>query len=233
MAQLFRDDVRDTLQAGGLPALLALWLLAFFDLLKTAVAEHVWEVFHMPLEKLTRWSGLAAVLGGILFVYSMFYEVPANENSLFFWILLPTLFLWGVALTDLYQRLPTGSSSSTKMTFGLAMISLLLLVAGVFSSRLSDPDLPWYLLGIGFYGLAIGIAGMGVIALVHGALGIWRFVPLVLGGVFLGFMVVNTIPESPPQLQIGFGILNGIGWLLLGVALWQAHREPQEPGLFA
>ena len=113
------------------------------------------------------------------------------------------------------------------------MISLLLLVAGVFSSRLSDPDLPWYLLGIGFYGLAIGIASMGIIALVHGALGIWRFAPLVLGGAFLGFMIVNTIPGSPPQLQIGFAILNGIGWLLLGVALWQTHREPQEPGLFA
>ena len=230
MAQLFRDDVRGTMQESGGVAVVGLWFLAFFDLLKTAVAEHFWEIFHMPIEKLTRWSGLAAALGGALFVFIMYFEVPVNENSLFLWILLPMLLLWGVALTGLYRRLPDRSSTGNKMTFGLALISLLLLGAGAFTFWLSDPDLPWYLLGIGFYGLAIGIIGMGIIALKHQVLGVWRFVPLILGGVFLGFMVIATIAQ---QLSLAFLILNGIGWLLLGMALWQEYREPLEPGLFA
>jgi hypothetical protein len=37
MAQVFRDDVRGILQDSGILAVMGLWPLAFFDLLKTAV----------------------------------------------------------------------------------------------------------------------------------------------------------------------------------------------------
>jgi hypothetical protein len=207
-------------------------LLTFDDSPKKAVAEHVWEVFQMPVEKSTRWSGLAAALGGSLFVYSMSYGYLEDDFSLL-WTLLPTAVLWAVALTNLYRRLPASTSSGNKATFGFATISLLLLVVGVFSFSLSNPDLPWYLLGIGFFGLAIGIVGMGIIILAHRVLGIWRFVPLGLGGVFLGFMVVNTIAGSPQQLALALLFLTGIGWLLLGAALWQEQRTPRESGVLA
>jgi hypothetical protein len=75
MAQLFRDDMRGTLQENGTTALIGLWLLTFIDLIKTAIAEHIWEVFHMPMEKLQRWTGPAAAIAGILWASLFFIEV--------------------------------------------------------------------------------------------------------------------------------------------------------------
>ena len=48
MAQLFRDDVRSTLRDSGRLAVVGLWLLAFFDLLKTAVDAQLHTLYHDP-----------------------------------------------------------------------------------------------------------------------------------------------------------------------------------------
>ena len=78
MAQLFRDEARDTLQGSGTAGLIGLWFLTLYDLMKTAFAEHIWEVFHMPIEKLQRWSGPAAAIAGPLWVSLFLIEVEDN-----------------------------------------------------------------------------------------------------------------------------------------------------------
>ncbi len=66
MAQVFRDETRYTLQESGMVGLTGLWFFTLYDLLKTAIAEHLWDVFHMSMEKLLRWSGPAAAILPIL-----------------------------------------------------------------------------------------------------------------------------------------------------------------------
>src|SRR5690606_24912 len=73
MAQVFRADTHDTLQECGMAGLIGLCFLTFTDLLKTAFAEHIWEVFHMPMEKLQRLSGPAAAIGGSVWVSSIIW----------------------------------------------------------------------------------------------------------------------------------------------------------------
>ena len=186
----------------------------------------------MSIPDSSRVSGLAAVLGGGLFVHMIVNEPPLEDNR-FLWTLLPMVCLWAVALTSLFRRLAATSSLGNKAAFSLAMTALMLLVAGLFAFNFGDPDLPWYLLGIGFYGLAIGIVGMGIIALVYKKLGKWRLSPLILGSVFLGFMVTVSFPNSPEELALLLLILNGLGWLLLGISLWQSQEEAHEPGRLA
>jgi hypothetical protein len=226
MAQVFRDDIRGTFQESGRVGLIGLWFLVVLDLLKTAFAEHIWEVFHMQIEKLERWSGLAGALGGVLFVYVYLSLNDTNEGFVGFLIpLLPTMLLWAIALGGLYRRLPTTSHPGNKITLVIALISLLLLTSGLLLLILTESDSSWYLIVIGFNGLMVGIAGMGIVALMPRAMGVWRFVPLLLAGAFLGFIL------SSDALQPAFAILVAVGWLLLGVAIWTSAKDVPDPAL--
>jgi len=217
MAQVFRDDLRNTLQESGPNGLASLWLLV--------------EVFHMPVSKLERFTGLAAVLGGALFVFISLVDLGLSNFYSFLLLMLPIVILWGIGLIGLYRRLPKRAYPGSVITFGLAMICLLLIAVGVLLLT-PEAEFAWTLLMIGFYGLVLGLGGMGVIALVHGGLGIWRFVPLVLAGVFLGTLISGSEAESINNpVQLTFIILTGIGWLLLGISLWSRPEDVPGPAL--
>jgi len=51
MAQLFRDQCRDAYGENGVKGMVWLWATAVFDLAKTAVSEHIWEVSRMTNNK--------------------------------------------------------------------------------------------------------------------------------------------------------------------------------------
>jgi len=240
MAQVFRDDIRCTFQESGAAGLIGLWFLVGLDLLETAFAEHIWEVFHMPIEKPERWTGLAAALGGALWVFlilsiSLWNEVwnEVNEVVIIF-LLVAIMLLWAIALGGLYRRLPAAAHPANKVTFAIAEIGLMLLAIGLLLLHFTELAEIATAMGIlALIGMVLGIAGMGVVALLHRVLGFWRFAPLTLGGVFLAFIVVTTIPESPQQLQNALIILIGISWLLLGIGLWSSAREETGPALSA
>ena len=102
MAQVFRDETYSTMQESGVTGLL--WLHMLMDLLKTAFFEHLWEVFHMPIEKLSRWSGPAVVIGGLfwpLFTLLIFADFDLLDSmsevtAVIFasTIIIGLLFLW-------------------------------------------------------------------------------------------------------------------------------------------
>lgn len=231
MAQVFRDDLRQTLSESGSAGLVGLWFLVMFDLFKTALAEHIWEIFHMPIEKLARWSSLAAALGGALMVY-MFIGPSGNDLARIFWLLIPAFLCWAIALTGLYRRLPAGSHPANKITLGLSLFSILLILVGVLLLELTESEFAWGILIFGFYGLFIGITGMGIIAWVQRALGVWRFVPLLLAGTLLGLLLTgNEADTIDNPVQMAFLILNGISWLLLGIALWMQPEDVTGPAL--
>ena len=232
MAQVFRDDVRGTLQESGRLAVMDLWFLAFIDLLKTAVAEHIWEIFNMPLEKLTRWSGPAGVMGGLLYavgVASIIYGAVPFTISL-----LVTVPLLGLGLFGLYKCLPETHSRLNRFAFTASVGGLLMSnIGAVILVWSSNPLSNWdqvIFIGLGLW--IMGFAGMGTIVLINRMLGRLSFTPLLAVVALTGMgSLYGTDPTSP----IGITLLTAyaVSWLLLGVALWQTHKEPQEPGLFA
>jgi hypothetical protein len=226
MAQLFRDEARDTLQRSGTVGLIGLWFLTLFDLLKTAFAEHIWEVFHMPMQKLQRWSGPAAAIAGLLWVSLFLIEV---ENNLRLLLFVPALLLMTVGLAGLYQRLPASLRLGSRLAFGVALIGLLLMLAFALGLSLAGTDLFWNTLWLVFLTVIVGIAGMGVIAISKRALGRLSFVPLAQAAFLLGIFL--TVGDSGPDRT--FSVLYGISWVLLGFALWSTSEDAPGPAPLA
>ena len=228
MAQLFKDEARDTLQGSGTAGLIGLWFLTLFDLLKTAFAEHIWEVFHMSMEKLQRWSGPAAAIAGPLWVSIWFIE-GVDENVIFL-LLVPTLLFMAVGLAGLYRSLPASMRLGNTLAFGVALIGFLLMVVAAIGLSLTEADLFWYTMTVAFLTVIVGIAGMGVIAISKRALGRLSFVPLAQAAFLAGIFFTGGDSETDP-LQISFIVLFGISWILLGVALWTKREDAPGPAL--
>ena len=245
MAQLFRDDVRGTMQESGGVAVVGLWFLAFFDLLKTAVAEHFWEIFHMPIEKLTRWSGAAAALGGLLLAIGVISIArltrwangieTAVAGS---WLAVITALLMVLGLFGLYKCLPTTIGHLNTLAFMAAAGGLLTLhvgwVIGVWTNNFGNRFDVAAAASFVFATLWLaGFIGMGILAMTTRALGRWSFTPLLVVATFV--MAVSFGMGVPPNSFMVTVLVSiyAMSWLLLGVALWQTHQEPQEPGLFA
>lgn len=232
MAQVFRDDVRGTLQDRGRLAVVNLWLLAFLDLLKTAVTERIWEILHMPVEKLTRWSGPVGAVGGLLYamgVASIIYGAAPFTISL-----LVTVPLLGLGLFGLYKCLPATGGRLNTFAFTASVSGLLLSNTGaVILVWLDNPRSNWdqvIFIGLGLW--IMGFVGMGMIALAKQALGRLSFTPLITVVALTG---MGALYGTDPTSLLGMMLLTAyvISWILLGMVLWQAHRELQEPGVFA
>jgi hypothetical protein len=192
MAQVFRDDVRDTFEKGGLVGVLRLWFRVVLDLLKTAITEHFWEVFHMPIEKLERWSGFAAALGGALLVFITISLTrsswPAEEIATVLFVAM--YLLWVIALTGLYRLLPAASHPGDKVTYAITGFSLLLAMIGFLFLQFTDSEgIPSLAYIGGNIGAIPGIAGMGIIALRYRVMGVFRFMPLLLVAAWSGFIL--------------------------------------------
>ena len=157
MVQVFRDDMRSTIQERGSWGLAGRWLLIFIDLIRSAFAKHIWEVFHMPVHTLARWNGVAAALGGALFVFiAVFNSAGIGAGGAFFRFLrflLPLVLLWGLGLGGLYRHLPRSAHMAGRIATGTALLSLFFIAAGVLLLDLTESDAAWGLLMVGFYGL--------------------------------------------------------------------------------
>jgi hypothetical protein len=234
MAQLFRDEARDTLQGSGTAGLIGLWFLTLFDLLKTAFAEHIWEVFHMPIQKLQRWSGPAAAIAGLLWASLFLFVVEESlgevEENLGYLLFVPALLLMAVGLAGLYQRLPASLRLGSKLAFGVGLIGLLLILAVVLVLSLTGTDLLWNTLWVFFMAAIVGIACMGVIAISKRALGRLSFVPLAQAAFLLGMVLTMGDSGRDPAL-ITFSVLFGFSWVLLGFALWSTGENAPDPAL--
>jgi hypothetical protein len=68
MLQVFRDCCRKAYQTGGLPGMLWLWALTFFDYLQSVIEEHSQRGVHMNKVKLIRLSGWALIVGAFAWV---------------------------------------------------------------------------------------------------------------------------------------------------------------------
>ncbi len=66
MLQVFRDCCREAASTGGIAGLLRYWLIAFGDLIVSALAERRREEVHMSRTAWIRLGSLAAIIGGVI-----------------------------------------------------------------------------------------------------------------------------------------------------------------------
>jgi hypothetical protein len=236
MAQAFHDDTHDTLHESGFVGLFGLVFLTFTDLLKTACAEHIWEVFHMRMERLQRLSGIAAAIGGPLWASSIIWAFvldPKVSAEILEPVLLVSWLLSGslmaVGLVGLYRRLPTSSLPTNALTFGAALLGLVLHnAASIVLLRIPRWEaiaLP--VAGVGFIAFVLGMTRIGLMTTSSKSLGRWSFIPLavVASGVLMAIVMVSIQPNGSNFTAIAFLSLYGMSWILLGVALWSTPAE--------
>lgn len=239
MAQVFRDDMRGTMQRDGLLSASGLWLITFLDLIKTAFIEHIWEIFNMPLEKLTRWSGLAAALGAPLFLLTFgshgfwrtYGALGLPDGNYVHPILAGIgLLLMGLGLYGLYRQLPPTLASKLGLALAIVGVSIGILGMITWNQAISESlILPAFILP------EIGLAVMGVVALTNRSLGRLSFVPLaiVAGGGGLLITAADGAGLTRLATQV-FLMLSCAGWIALGAAMiLNQPEEPVEPGLLA
>ncbi|MGD8857374.1 MAG: hypothetical protein PVG33_13655 [Chloroflexota bacterium] len=238
MVQVFHDDMRATLQEDGLAGMAILWFITTLDLIKTALVERIWEIFHMPQESFTRLlTGIAAAIGAPLlymtFGSQLFWEtygaigLPAGDFV--HPILAGTGFLlMGLGFYGFYRRLPTTMLS--KIGLATAEVGVVLGLAGMvtWGQAISEP-----LVTAAFIPHPLALALMGVVALTTRSLGRFGFVPLAIVASFIGMALTATPGVEGMGLPI-FLWLSTAGWALLGLAIaLHQSREPAEPGLAA
>lgn len=247
MALLFRDDLRATAHDRGAAALGGLWLLTFFDLLKTALAEHVWEAFHMPLEKLARWSGPAAAIGGPFYVQGVIWIFGLDDGtneSVFSGVslYLSTMLLLGLAIFGFHRRLSHTAGGANRPAFGLALGGQFVYSTGL-SVMFLFPRWTTIIYGIwppGIVVMSVGLASMGLTTFSRQALDCLSFAPLLVA-CCMALMVVIAATEFSQNpaysilnpLLLSVMTLYAIGWLLLGVALWRRQEDDAGPPLLA
>lgn len=193
---------------------------------------------------------MAAVLGGVLFSAKILWEmagvVPLNTTDITDTLFFVVPLLWLAGLSGFYARCTERYGPLGNIGF---MVSLSGLAVGTIGSLIGawvEPLRLGYWLGFRFLCLGLvllGIATIGARALPGG----WSILPLVLGLLGLGralftFFAVTrgarvfNAPEGQGELgsflaswagtlSSVLGVLFGIGWVLLGYALWASKID--------
>ncbi len=198
-----------------------------------------------------RWSGLAAILGGVLWiVFSTGLtfthgptQIPRNATLLglsalaFNRILALPPLLFIVGLAGLRLRGPTARGRSPgEAGFVVALIGLIMVSLGVvFETWIIDPNKDffhpivqagWILYIFGLF--PVHAVGMILFGLASSHLE-KRFRALGVGiGVLSSLPMVAALAASGSTTSLVVAMLNGLlglGWILLGYALWDGARE--------
>jgi hypothetical protein len=228
MAQVFGDCCRSAWRHGGTSGVLDLWARALFDLVRTAPAERVKEAWQMsPRTILSRWAGPAAILGGLLWIWLL---VGSRDNverdPLVLFMLVPVLFLAGVA--SLATRRPSWLSMAGLI---VSALGVLVWAAGPFVEQ----DWWFFFVG-GVLLISLGTGLVGFSTMMTGVLSRWRAVPLIIGLWPILLQVTNPYQYAwaDPNGWLGdvqhiLFVAYGLGWMLLGYALWSSAGRTAEP----
>ena len=201
----------------------------------------------MASAKLIRWSGLAAMLGGLLFMVLGFLQSMAESTKVlgltegaYSRMNTASLLLLAAGLAGLYARQAGRFGRLGVAGFVLAFIGLALMVLGnVIESWISDlmfadvspgefkpgAHAGWGSILIGLCVLAVGLVLIGIATIQAKVLPRWsRVLPLVTGLLIAAGFLVGSF---------GVIILSlGLGWMLLGYVVWSDQAEaPVQSGV--
>lgn len=190
----------------------------------------------MDSTKWISWSGVAAVLGGLIWMaFHIWYVVtdidvadltvaPANLRVLIVPVLLFIGTLWA-----LHQAL--GASGSVKTGLIVAIVGLALMAIGLLGIAFLGVGAMWLVGILGELVTSIGLLIFGIANLRDGILPRFNFLPLLMVLVYLPSWMVdpgNLSPPLPPHWTEWLAAVYGLGWVVLGVLLlWQRAIRPQ------
>ncbi|MBA2344633.1 MAG: hypothetical protein H0V83_06090 [Rubrobacter sp.] len=181
----------------------------------------------MQTSSLIRWSGLAAVLGGALWIAKVLYEMNdvttyARDITDYMFFVVPLLLLVGLAglyALDVRRAGQRGRVFLAGFLMGALGLMGISLSFGLWTlGTLSD--LLWGIM-IGLLPLGLGLMILGGSIIESGTLGRAKALPLVMG-----FMSILAL-ALPPWNVAGVTVwaLSGGGWVVLGVAIWASGNE--------
>jgi hypothetical protein len=230
MVQVFRDCYRETNRRSGIVGVMQLWIHTLGDLAATALAERLAEGLPMSSGTLIRWSGLAAMLGGLL------------------WMLMPvlsphiSLLIAGATLLSLGAF--TGLAARDAGRLGrIGKVGLVMAISGPILVLAFIPLIEWFhlwpLANLYFLStrvLFVGVILLGIAMLRTHVVPRWTALLLMLGS--LGVVLMPVIARAYTRLIDPWSnlstldglitvvaLLLGAGWIGLGYALWSGTRE--------
>jgi hypothetical protein len=244
MAQVFRDCSLKAYRTGGLPGMLWLWVLTFFDYLNSMIEEHSQRGVHMTKTKFIRLSGWAFILGAFAWIlgwstggiqpYNPYdaYSRPIDRYLGYFYnsgeVLVPSaLILITLGVLGLYLRYAGQAGRLGKSGLAVAMIGCVVDLSAMVVSLIGiEADYLWGMLMLGIFLTFSGIILFGVAALKTRFLPRWSLTPIFTGLWFpLGFLV-SVIYEpltgetlDSPWLLLPVFLFSGIGLFALGYLL--------------
>jgi hypothetical protein len=179
-----------------------------------------------------RWGGLAAVLGGIIWITkgSLIILGIIDLGDLF----IAAELFFAVALVGLYLHMRDRGERLGRIGGVLAYLALALSVVNAPYSLFFAEDAPQTPFPFSVTILAaslaiiIGLVLLGIVTLRAGILPTrWRMLPLAIG--LLALLPVWVLAFVHVELPV---VVLGIGWVLLGYALWSeadttTRRRPQ------
>ena len=183
----------------------------------------------MSSSDLIRWSGLAAMVGGLLWVVkASVIMLGGSDPDLF----VPAQFFFAVGLLGLHTRLAGRGGLPEKVGGFLAYAAILLSVVNALYSLFFAEDLPQtpfpfnVTYAIAALSIFVGLVLLGLATLRADILPRrWRVLPLTIG--LLALLPVWVLAFIHLELPV---VVLGLAWMLLGYLLWSESREPvQQP----
>ena len=177
----------------------------------------------MPFANFARWSGIAAILGGVLWSASIFVSDLNSTIADILFFLIPLLFLVGLAglYTHCRGRLGVWEALS-RMGFLTGVVGLVVASIGTLGTGVQGggflwvAELSWWAFAFGYFVLSLGLLLLGYFILQTGPLTRLRGLPLGIG--ILGLLVILIPPWAFPGAGVVWG-LYGLGWAVLGYGL--------------
>jgi len=225
MKQVLAESLRRASSDRGTVGVVSFWLSVVPDCLSNALLEHLVELSHSARSRIVRGSGLAATVGGGLYVAAILTHptglvrgiVPASLVCLFAGVLgLNTL------LAGRQHRLG-------RLAFALVGSGVALGFIGMLGSWLGvlEPNPMARVINTGEHAglvlIGVGLTAWGVVTFRSRALGRLSFAPILVG-IFSLAGIALFIPGASTTVEDSFWpLVYGLSWTLLGLSLLTAH----------
>ena len=186
----------------------------------------------MPPEKPTKWSGIATMLGGVLWamIWYMRLFVDLSDRAArrfhegkYEWLLSIPCILFMAGLFAFHARQANRTGQSGKAGFVLSLVALALMAVGVvFESGL---------LLLGVLALILGLTAFGIATMRAKVWPSWsRPLPLLVALILLLAPVLLFLVgrgTGAREVELTLSSLFGLAWILLGYALWSDKTGQQ------
>ena len=163
-----------------------------------------------------RWSGLAAVLGGALFIVADFPYLALPESDLQVTVQDVGIGFILVGLVGLHALQKGNYGLIGRVGFYMVVVGALTEILGSVLVILAGSALGWVMV-VGFMTVIVGFWFYGAATLRAGILPRWCGVGLIVGTML------------PLVLDPGGGLLQGLLWVALGYVLWSRGASAEQP----